>query len=98
MFFASNNERRENIATLSGYIFVFGDEVFNITTLIFLLLYEAGLYLMCCKPKCSLEKFLLLLIQNIELDSQARKMKEMMGRQKISSTCDIHSREQLPEY
>jgi len=66
MFFASNNERRENIATLSGYIFVFGDEVFNITTLIFLLLYEAGLYLMCCKPKCSLEKFLLLLIQNIE--------------------------------
>ena len=98
MFFASNNERRENIATLSGYIFVFGDEVFNITTLIFLLLYEAGLYLMRCKPKCSLEKFLLLLIQNIEQDSQARKMKEMMGRQKISSTCDIHSGEQLLGY
>ena len=76
---------RENIATPSGYIFVFDHEVFNIVTRVFLLPYKLYFLMMSCAPIHPLEIFLRLSLQSISPASSEYNTNGTSGRQRISA-------------
>ena len=77
--------QRENIATPSRYIFVFGDEVLNKTIQVFPLLYTLYLHLTGYEPKYSLEKFPLLWLQKMRSTHRGRNVQKTRGRQMKST-------------
>ena len=77
--------KRENIATPSRYIFVLGDEVFNIVRRVFLTRCITRLLMRCSTAIYPLGIFLHLLPQSILRVQRECNKNETSGRQKISS-------------
>ena len=91
MFDILLQKRGENIATPSGYIFVFGNEVFDKINEGFRSPNIEGWQLTHWAPKHFLEKCFHLLPQNISLAHLRRKKKWTSGRQMISSIDTTYS-------